>query len=202
MLYVTQFLVTCVAAKSRLVSPALATIDNWLHHTIHCSWVKIFRPFVCFNIHLKQRVWAENSAGECEGGHSYLRIMRGTSLWLYTKRLPACSAFAAKLQLHLWGTVRMIGEKIIIRDESAGRDSAWMGCISRWSPFNFAGRMMTLWVDYSGALAVLQLRAQEWLQHTRTAKTGCIQQQYPSPQTLVHPSKRNQLHWCCSSVVS
>ncbi len=29
MLYATQFLVNCVAAKSRSVSPALATIDAW-----------------------------------------------------------------------------------------------------------------------------------------------------------------------------
>ncbi len=51
------------------------------------NWI---RSFVRFNTHPKQRVWAENSAG-CGVGWDYLRITRGASVWLYTKRPPACS---------------------------------------------------------------------------------------------------------------
>ncbi len=50
--------------------------------------------------------------------------------------------------------VRMIGEEIMVRDELASGDNAWVGYISRRSQFEFAGGMMTLRVDCgSGALA-------------------------------------------------
>ncbi len=119
-------------------------------HTDRCRYI---RSFVCFNTHPKQGVWAENSA-RCAG--DYLRITRGASVWLYTKRPPACSTFAAKLRLHRWGTWGMIEEDIIVRDELAFGGSAWVGCTYRWSRFGLAGEMMTAWWRVecgSGALA-------------------------------------------------
>ncbi len=68
------------------------------------------RSFVRFNTHLRTVLsWNNGSelktvrGGGGEGG-GYFRVTRGACVWLYTKRSPACSAFAAKLQLHRWGT--------------------------------------------------------------------------------------------------
>jgi hypothetical protein len=154
---------TCIISANSCIFFEFITCCIYIHIYVYCSPEKTGLSW--------KQCWV--------GG--YLRITRGASVWLYTKLQLSCSAFAAKLCLHRWGTVRMIGKEVVVRDdlELAGGDSAWVCCISRWSQFEFAGGMMTLWVECcSNALA--KPKNDCW----RMAKAGCIQQQFSQSSSI------------------